>query len=256
IAPAFLWSFLHSNYPQEPAYIRGIEIGIIGGIAGLVMLRWGIVATLIWHYTVDASLVGLLLVRSNSLYFKIPGLVVAAAALAPLAFACISYLTRGGFETNEDLLNRAVRPVDVGKESEPVGETKETALRRYDALSPTMLGFLAICLVVGSILLWRLKPETISDYLTLSTDSRSARSMADQIMRRRGLEARSFYHAVVLPDMADPLTNDFWRQRRGPAPENDFYAHQVPAALWRVRYFRDSQPEEFAIIVRPDGTLH
>src|SRR6266849_6472829 len=107
IVPAFLWSFLHSNYPQEPAYIRGIEIGIVGVIAGLVMLRWGIVATLIWHYTVDASLVGLLLVRSNSLYFKISGVVVAAAALAPLAFACISYLSRGRFEAEEDLLNRS-----------------------------------------------------------------------------------------------------------------------------------------------------
>src|SRR5256884_2147721 len=51
-------------------------------VAGMVMLRWGIVATLIWHYTVDASLVGLFLIRSHSLYFKISGLVVAAAALA------------------------------------------------------------------------------------------------------------------------------------------------------------------------------
>jgi len=47
IVPAFLWSFLHSNYPQEPAYVRGIEIGIVGIIAGMVMLRWGILATLI-----------------------------------------------------------------------------------------------------------------------------------------------------------------------------------------------------------------
>src|SRR2546430_10590638 len=107
ILPAFSWSFLHSAYPQEPGYIRGIEVGIIGVVAGMVMLRWGILATLIWHYTVDASLVGMLLIRSNSLYFKISGVVVGAAALAPLALACISYLTRGGFVTRQELINHA-----------------------------------------------------------------------------------------------------------------------------------------------------
>lgn len=255
IVPAFLWSFLHSNYPQEPAYIRGIEIGVVGVIAGLVMLRWGIVATLIWHYTVDASLVGLLLVRSNSLYFRISGLVVAAAALAPLAFACVSYLTRGGFDANEALLNRNAPPLDVAKAGEPE-ETAETTLRRYDALRPAMLGFLGICLVVGCILVWRLKPETIGDYLMLSTDSRSARSIADQTMRHRGLDPGSYYHATVFADIADPVTNEFLRQRLGTARVNAIYAQQVPAALWRVRYFRDSQPEEFAVILRPDGALH
>jgi len=37
---------------------------------------------------------------------------------------------------------------------------------------------------------------------------------------------------------------------------NDIYATQVPGALWRVRYFRDGQPEEFAVILKPDGSLH
>jgi CAAX prenyl protease-like protein len=256
LAPAFLWSFLHSNYPQEPAYIRGIEIGIVGVIAGLVMLRWGIVATLIWHYTVDASLVGLLLVRSNSLYFKISGVVVAAAALAPLAFTCISYVARGGFETNEDLLNRAARPPDAEGASEHVSEATDAASRRYDALTPAMLGFLAVCLVVGGILVWRLKPETIGDYLKLSTDSRSARSTADQLMRRRSLDPGSYHHATVFADIADPVTNEFLRQRLGTTRVNAIYSQHVPAALWRVRYFRDSQPEEFAVILRPDKTLH
>jgi hypothetical protein len=255
IAPAFMWSFLHSNYPQEPAYIRGIEIGIVGVIAGLVMLRWGIVATLIWHYTVDASLVGLLLVRSNSLYFKVSGLVVAAAALAPLALACISYLTRGGFETSEELLNCARTP-ETEVTSEPVVEKEETASRRYDALKPSMLGFLAVCLAVGGVLTWRLKPESIGDYLKLTTDARLARSIADQIMRRRGVDPNSYYHATVFADIADPVTNEFLRQRVGVRGVNAIYAQRVPAALWRVRYFRDSQPEEFAVILRPDGTLH
>jgi CAAX prenyl protease-like protein len=256
IVPAFLWSFLHSNYPQEPAYIRGIEIGIIGIVAGLVMLRWGIVSTLIWHYTVDASLVGLLLVRSNSLYFKISGIVVAAAALAPLAFASVSHLARGAFEANEDLLNRAARSPQAAAASEPVREAAKTDSSRYQALTPGMLGFLAVCFLVGGLLAWRLKPQTIGDYLKLSVDARSARAAADQVIRGRGLDPNSYYHATILADIDDPVASEFLRQRVGIAGVNAIYAQRVPVALWRVRYFRDSQPEEFAVVLRPDGTLH
>ena len=256
IVPAFSWSFLHSAYPQEPGYIRGIEVGIIGVVAGIVMLRWGIVATLIWHYTVDASLVGLLLIRSNSLYFKISGVVVGAAALAPLLFACISYLTRGGFESVEDLLNRAAPVPESVLASEPEAATAEVKSNSYSALAPGMITFLAICLLGGGLLAWRLKPASIGEYLKLSVNARTARARADEIMRRRGLDPNSYYHAAVFADIADPVVNEYLRQRMGIAGVNAIYAERVPAALWRVRYFRDSQAEEFAVVLRPDGTLH
>jgi hypothetical protein len=256
ILPAFSWSFLHSAYPQEPGYIRGIEVGIIGIVAGIVMLRWGILATLIWHYTVDASLVGLLLIRSNSLYFRISGVVVGAAALAPLALACISCLTRGGFETGEDLLNRAAPAPDIDLTSEPAAATSEVKSSGYDALSPGMIAFLAVCLFAGGGLAWRLKPQSIGDYLKLSIDSRTARARADQVMRQRGVDPNAHYHAVVLVNNADPYANEYLRERIGIAGVNAIYSGQVPAALWRVRYFRDSQPEEFAVVLKPDGSLH
>jgi hypothetical protein len=256
IVPAFLWSFLHSNYPQEPAYVRGIEIGIIGIVAGMVMLRWGIAATLIWHYTVDASLVGLLLIRSNSLYFKISGIVVAAVALAPLAFACISYLTRGAFEADEDLLNRAAPVPENLLTSEPVAATAGAKASGYRALAPGMLAFLAVCLVAGGVLALRLKPQSIGDYLKLSVNARTARERADQIVRQRGLDPNSYYRATVFVDNADPVVNEYLRQRVGIARVNSIYSERVPAALWRVRYFRDSQPEEYAVVLRPDGSLH
>jgi hypothetical protein len=256
IVPAFLWSFLHSNYPQEPAYIRGIEIGIIGIVAGMVMLRWGIIATLIWHYTVDASLVGLLLIRSNSLYFKISGVVVAAAALAPLVFACISYLTRSGFESEEDLLNRAERTPEIDLTSEPAAATSEAKPSGYKTLAPGTLAFLVVCLLAGGVLVWRGKSPSIGEYLKLSVNARTARARADQIVRERGLDPNSYYHATVFADIADPIANEYLRQRIGIAGVNAIYSSRVPAALWRVRYFRDSQPEEFAVILRPDGSLH
>ena len=256
IVPAFLWSFLHSNYPQEPAYIRGIEIGLVGIVAGIVMLRWGIVATLIWHYTVDASLVGLLLMRSNSLYFKVSGAVVAAAALAPLGFACLSYLSRGGFETDEDLLNRAAPAPQIDSSAEPAAATAASRSIRYEALGSAMIAVLAVCAVVGGGLAWRLKPRAIGDYLKLSVNARSAQARADEILRQRHLDANSYLRVTTLAEIANPITNEYLRQRVGIAAINAIYAGQVPAALWRVRYFRDGQPEEFAVILRPDGSLH
>jgi hypothetical protein len=255
IVPAFLWSFLHSNYPQEPAYIRGIEIGLFGIVAGIVMLRWGILATLIWHYTVDASLVGLFLLRSNSLYFKVSGVVVAAAAVAPLAFAGISYLARGRFEPDEDLLNNAAPAPEVNLASVPAPTSPIGATRRYNALTSGMIGFLAVCLVLGGVLAWRLKPESIGDYLKLSVDAKSARARADEIMRRRGLDPNFYYHATVFANVTDSITNEFLRERVGIARLNEIYAMQVPGAVWQVRYFRDSQTEEYSVKLKPDGSL-
>src|SRR5258708_4735985 len=149
IVPAFLWSFLHSNYPQEPAYIRGIEIGIVGIVAGMVVFGGGRSAALSWQYTVGASLGGLVLGCLDSMYFKISGLVVAAAAVAPLGFACISYLTRGSFETDEDLLNRAERAPEAVATSEPEATVSETKSGGYSALAPRMIALLAVCLLAG-----------------------------------------------------------------------------------------------------------
>jgi membrane protease YdiL (CAAX protease family) len=255
IVPAFLWSFLHSNYPQEPAYIRGIEIGLIGIVAGLVMLRWGILATLIWHYTVDASLVGLFLLRSNSLYFKVSGVVVAAAAFAPLLFAAISYLTRGGFEADEDLRNSATPPPNLDLAAAQPPGTSTTATRRYDALAPGMIALLAVCLLAGTLIIWRLKPKAIGDYLKLSVNARTARTKTDEVLRGRGIDPHSYKCAVIFADIVDPVTNEFLRQRVGVARVNEIYDQQVPGALWQARYFKDSQTEEYAVKLKPDGSL-
>jgi membrane protease YdiL (CAAX protease family) len=256
LIPAFCWSFLHSNYPQEPFYIRGIEIGLMGIVAGLVMLRWGILATIIWHYTVDASLVGLFLLRSHSLYFKVSGVVVGAAAVAPLLFAAISYLSRGQFESEAGLLNSdyAASPIAFVP-AEKVAETKSSK-STYESLQPVILGVLVVCLAIGGLLIWRGKPSFVGDYLRLSVDSKDVKTRADAILRQRGVDPASYHEAAILVDLTDPVVNEFLHRQLGTAGTNAVYANQVPGALWRVRYFRDRQPEEYAVILKPDGSLH
>lgn len=256
ILPAFFWSFLHSAYPQEPGYIRGVEVGIIGIAAGLVMLRWGIIATLIWHYTVDASLVGLLLIRSDNLYFKVSGIVVGLAALAPLLFSGILYLSRGRFEEVDDLLNQAEPAPEISLAKQTMSGPTAATPRRYEPLTTGTIGFLALCVVLGGLAAWRLKREHIGDYLDLSVDRVSVTRRADAVMREHGLDPGGFRKVAQLVDATNPVTNEFLRRRMPVSEINKIYAQRVPGALWRVRYFRDSETEEYAVTLKPDGSLH
>jgi len=256
ILPAFFWGFLHSAYPQEPGYIRGLEVGLIGIVAGLVMLRWGIAATLIWHYTVDATLVGMFLIRSDNLYFKISGIVVGLAALAPLAFSGVTYLLRGSFEQVDDLLNSAVPKPEIDLQQPIREEQAVVASKRYTPLSAGTIGFLALALVVGGLLAWRVKHESIGDYLRVSVDSHAALERANAVLRLHGIDPRSYRNAATMLDTTSPATNEFLRRRMPVAEINKIYAQPVPGALWRIRYFRDLQPEEYAVTLRPDGSVH
>jgi len=112
VLAAFIWGFGHAGYPNQPFYIRGLEVGIGGVALGIVMLRWGILPTLVWHYSVDAMYSAMLLLRSHSLYFRLSGAASAGIIVLPVAAALVAYWMRGGFEPSTGLLN-ADEPVPV-----------------------------------------------------------------------------------------------------------------------------------------------
>ena len=256
VVPAFSWSFLHTAYPNEPPYIRGLEVGLIGVAAGIVMLRWGILATLVWHYTVDASLVGLLLIRSSSWYFKISGIVVGLAILIPFSYAVYARARRGTFEEDEDLLNAAADPEDAPRPEDESAPVHEAALAPTAALSSGMLGFLAVCVLLGGMAALKFKPQHLGDYLKLSVNAKEAASRSEQILRQRGVDPNSYHSVTTFVDVTDATANEYLRQKIGLPALNEIYDRQVPGGLWDTRFFRDGQAEEYSVVLKPDGTLH
>src|SRR5260370_18666800 len=138
------------------------------------------------------------------MYFKIAGVVVAAAAVAPLGLAVISYLPNGRFETDEDLLNRVERTPETVVASEPEGSVSEVKASGYRALAPGMIGFLAVCLLGGGVLAWRLKAPFIGGYLNLSVNARAARAPAGGRMPRPGADPNYCYHSTAFVEISDP----------------------------------------------------
>ena len=254
ILPAFSWGFLHTAYPNEPPYIRGLEVGLIGVVAGVVMLRWGILATLVWHYTVDAALVGLLLIRSSSLYFKISGLLVGLAILIPFSCAVYFRVKRGTFEEDTDLRNDAADPEDaVAREAE---KPRESRLAPTGPLPKGVLACLGICLVLGGAAALKLKPVHLGDYLKLSINAKDAKARASETLKQRGVDPRSYKSVTTFVDVTDPTASEYLRQKIGVKALNDIYEKQVPGALWDTRFFRDGQAEEYSVILRSDGEPH
>ncbi|HET6142943.1 MAG TPA: type II CAAX endopeptidase family protein [Candidatus Acidoferrales bacterium] len=268
VLPAFFWGFLHSNYPQEPAYIRGLEVGFIGIVAGLVMLRWGIWATLIWHYTVDAFLISTSLLSSHGAYLRVSGAVVGGAALIPLAIAAISYATRGGFVSDPALLNVAQPlggpPVEIPHAQvieevprETVAPTAAPAVpSTYVGIPARHLTVLVVGGLLGIALLAGVKREAIGDFIRFQIDSREATTRGDEVLRGLRVDPNTFHRATTLAYTFDDYTNEYLRRAIGLAATNRVYREQVPSAFWTVRYFRDSQKEEYFIVLKPDGSLH
>ena len=267
VLPAFFWGFLHSNYPQEPAYIRGLEVGLIGIVAGLVMLRWGIWATLIWHYTVDAFLISTSLLRSHGVYLPLSGAIVGGAALIPLAIASFSYLSRGGFEVDPSLLNKA-RPLGGPPMDAALAETAPVATessspaastevsRTYQSMSTRALAVLIACGVLGIALLAGVKREAIGDFVRFQTDARQATERGNEELRRIHVDPSSYHHAATIVYTFDDYTNEYLRRAIGMDATNRVYRDQVPSAFWTIRYFRNSQNEEYRVVLKPDGSLH
>jgi len=267
VLPALAWGFLHANYPQEPAYIRGIEVGAIGIVAGLVMLRWGILATLVWHYTVDAFLIGLSLMRSADLYSRVSGTLVGLGAFIPVAIAGVLYLRRGGFAEPSALLNRA-EPLalpppavaatrqgeaDLGRPG--TGRAPRPAVR-YTPLSARALGILAVCGVAGVSLVWGPRTAKIGEFVRFSLHASQAQARADDILRQQRVDPGRYLRAATVQHRFDPLVNEYLRRSIGIEAANKIYQEQAPAAYWTVRYFRDSEREEYLVVLRPDGALH
>ena len=95
--PAVLWAFGHSLDPVDPAYLRGIELTVVGIAFGIVFVHYGITATLIAHYAFNAITDAIPMIQSDEPYLRWSGVAVVGLMLVPVVPGAIIVLRRKGF---------------------------------------------------------------------------------------------------------------------------------------------------------------
>lgn len=244
--PAFVWGFLHANYPQQPGYIRGVEVGIIGVAAGYVMLRFGLAATLVWHYTIDALLIGLFLFRADNLRYLASGAIVALAILAPLLISVVLYRRNGGF----------LPELDAPAEPEP--EPVHTAITVLDAPiePPWPARHLYLAAAVFGLLGLMLRPLTFGDFVRVSVTRSYAERAAIAEMNRRNLRPAEWRMVADFSSGTRPMEAEYLRQQVGAAKANQMLEAHLKHAVWRVRFFKPLSPEEWIFLVDQRGAVY
>jgi len=240
LLPAFIWGFAHSGYPNQPFFIRGLEVGLVGVVAGVVFLRLNIGAVLFWHYTVDALLSGLLLFRSGNTYYIISAAIAAGILLIPIAYSIYSYFRRGGFESPAELLSGA-EPKPLEPEAVPRREEEWklpaswSATRRWRVVVAAAVLALAVWIPSSSVL----RPEAM-------TRSRAeAEDGARGVLSALGETPDSFRVALV----GTPAYDDEWAryilQQAGPERLIETVDRFDSDFRWKARFFRPTDPREF-----------
>lgn len=200
ILPALIWGFLHSNYPQQPGYVRGVEVGLIGILAGYIMLRFGIWATLTWHFVVDGIFIGLFLFRSPHPYFWISGILVCGFLAIPAVVAGVVYLRRRSLPSVEELTNRRAEMELEGEAVTLPPPQPLPATTSSQSLSPASRVWTWIVGLGGLAIAFIPLEERFGAHFKPLRDLSAARQIAqEEIERHYSIDTDTFIVGVTYP---------------------------------------------------------
>ena len=259
VIAGFIWGFAHASYPQQPFYIRGIEVGIGGIIVGYIFLRFGILAPLVWHYTIDALYTSLILFRSSNSYFIVSAALSAGLMLLPLAVALVLYLRQRRFADPTPLLNKSAAPAapEAGADEPTAPQPAAPAPTfAYTPLSKRRMGW-AAAVVVASLGLFALDYEKPLNFVDVRLTQAEAKAKAIEHLAATGADASTYEVVTYYQNQPDAMAIRYILERDSVAVVNRLYQEDLLASLWVTRFFRYGEKEEYRVAVHPeDGSLY
>ena len=262
VLAGFIWGFGHSMYPNQPFWIRGVEVGIAGIIAGVLMDRFGLLPLLIWHYTIDAVYTATLLFASGNTYYVVSAAIASLIFAVPLVASIVLYLRNKGFVPDGELTNATipVSPPPEKDEAAIVAAQFPEAMR----LTPARVSLCIAVVLIAAVALF-VRPVSPSDAIDYRITKEQAKTIAKWHVQR------PFGRIIALPvegfrswDRASPREDggapgDFdgiaatYLVHKGVsiAELTKIFREKIEAGTWMVRFFTPLKKEEVFVEVDP-----
>ncbi|PYV41523.1 MAG: hypothetical protein DMG09_04530 [Acidobacteria bacterium] len=245
---SFIWGFGHANYPNQPFFIRGIEVGIVGLILSWAMLRFGILAPLIAHYSIDAFYSAFLLLRSGNTYLIATGAITAGINLIPVLLAIAAYIATREFRSDNEATNAAEGTIPA--QPEEAARAEPRALPTYLPLSRKSM-YAAFGILALGVLALTVQPPRFGDSSRFRISASQAEKAANEFLSRMGFEAQTFRRITQPANRTDAIATQYVYSKGGIARLNQIYEEQTPALAWQTRFYKPLEKEEFRVNVDP-----
>jgi len=253
LIPAVIWGFAHANYPNQPFWIRGLEVSLFGILVGFIFLKFGILTVLVWHYTVDALYAATTLMKSGSPYLLASGLIAAGLVVLLLIYNLVNYIIRRRFAEQEPLTNRQTRQLDQYKTGAPAKpEAQPKGIISYQPLSPQRHKLLLF--LCGLFLLsFFVKTDRVGRFYEYTVPKSEITQTAEDFLKQKGFDPQQYRQALALEKNYQPDWGKYVLQHRDIPTLNRLLARYLRnSAVWYVRFFKEMDKEEFRVYVHPE----
>ncbi|MDD5529208.1 MAG: CPBP family intramembrane metalloprotease [bacterium] len=252
IIPAFIWGFAHSAYPQQPFYIRGLEVGLAGILVGILLIKFDILAVLVWHYTIDAFYTAFLLLRSHNSYFIVSGLLSAGVMLIPLIVCIVCYIKNKGFKTTDNLTNEKEGVSKV----ESIGKVKTEEISFNYSSSGGKSFKIGIIIAIVFLCSLLIKTEKFGSFVSYKISKKESRVKADEFLKSKGVDPGKYKTVTFAESDIDNSAAKYILERQGIKGLNNIYGKTIKPAVFCTRYFNILKEEEYNVYVSIEGQVY
>lgn len=250
---AAAWAFMHSNYPQEPPYARGVELTVVGFFYGSILRYFGVFPCIFSHNLIDTFL-GLEPLFASS----VPSLRISAFfALIPFIGLAIAALllrtTRGEFVETESISNKALFPVSLPP---AVVAAEELAPRsyQYKPLKRATRLTLAILATAFTAIEFFYYVPAVGQSALLTVPRNTAIAQAKQYLEAHDVHLEGYSDSASL---VKGLDDDEMQYVFEKAPKRLYELSEIPERplIWRVRFFKHLVQTEYLVLLDSRGKM-